>query len=507
VNQVRTDVREGATPPAPPTDPWAGRPYVLAVVGATALAAVLLLVRLGHEALWRDEIFSIHIATRSFGHAWDILLTREINMGLYYMGLWCWAQVSEGEAWIRGFSVVAATATVPLTAAVARRLLGTRVAVLAAVFLALNPFFLFYGRFARAYALTMLLVVLSTWLLLRAADRPGSVRRWVAYVVVAVLMVLATPLSLLVVGAHGLAVLGTRRSGVPFTTVLAVYGAIGLLCAPVMAWLLLQQGVMSDWIPDLTVARVLGAASDLTGSPVLVPIYGVGILWWFVSLARRRPVDAQHTLAPLLLSAWLVLPPLVIVAVSVMKPLLVGRYLAQIVPVLAILLAWAVAQVPRRALLAAAAAVVVVASAASSVQRVHFEPVPEDLRGAALDIGRRAQDGDAGVYAPAHIRLGVGWYLDHAPEVTVALDDVAVRRTTAEVGDEFPEEYDAEQIAERLQGRDRIWVVRMPGDSWHPTPEPGLEVLADAIQPDYELTYEQAYGEVLVQLYETGGRN
>lgn len=481
----------------------ARRRYAMVIALLTLVPLGSGLVRLGTDGLWRDELFSAYIATRSLGHAWSILLTREINMGLYYLLLWAWTSVSDSEFWIRAFSLLAAAASVPVTAAIARRLFGPRVAVVSALLMSVSPFLLFYGRFARSYALTVLLVSLSGLCLLRALDRPELRRRWVAYVLASVVMVLSTPLTLLVVAAHAVALLAKRPASPRLPALIAVYAVIAVLVAPVMAVLLLRQGVMSDWIPPLSLGRLLGAASDLSGAPLLVPVYGLGALAWLIAIGRRSDVGSRDRLAVPFLTAWLVLPVTVLVAVSVVKPLIVGRYFAPVFPAMVLVLAWALCRIPGRRLAPGVLVAVLALSAGCEVNRVFLTPEPEDLRGAAQDVDRHARPGDVILYGPNHLREGVGWYLDRAAAGQVVPKDVAVRRTPAEVGDEFAVEYPPAELARRVQQYHRVWVVTLP-DGWHPTPESGQVVIDDTVRPDRHLVYQRAHGLVIVQLYDDG---
>ena len=63
-------------------------------------------------------------------------------------------------------------AAVPALFALARRLFDRRTAVIAILLLATNGFALFYGREARAYTFLLLVSITSTYLLVRALERP-----------------------------------------------------------------------------------------------------------------------------------------------------------------------------------------------------------------------------------------------------------------------------------------------------------------------------------------------
>ena len=81
-------------------------------------------------------------------------------------------------------SLVAGTATIPLTYLLGRRLVGARAGLLAAALVALSPFLIYYSSEGRPYALLVLLVLLATLSLLRAL-RTMRWTWWLAYAVFA----------------------------------------------------------------------------------------------------------------------------------------------------------------------------------------------------------------------------------------------------------------------------------------------------------------------------------
>ena len=493
-----TSPRHGAAPAG-----RRGHAYPLAVTAVTVLAAALGAARVAKDGLWRDEAFTAFITTRSLGHTWSIIVDRELNMGLYYLLLWGWAHISSADAWLRAPSVVMAAATVPVMAAVARRLLGARTAVLTVLLLALSPIFTFYAGFARTYSLTTFLAVASTWSLLRAWDRPGV--RWRAgYVAVSVLLVVSSPLAVLMVAAHAVALATVRRQRGGWLPLVWTYGAIALLVSPVLLRLVLAQTGMTGWIPPLSLTGLVHLAEDLAGAWWLVPVYALAGAAWSVAVLRRAPSTLGHALTAPLVTSWLVVPLVALTAISAVKPLLIGRYVAFVVPVLVLVLAWAITRVPGRACAVVVAAVLVV-DGATLVDEVFLRPSPEPIRAVAEDIAARSQPGDVVLFAPAHVRVAVGWYLAAERAAgEVVPDDVAVARSADSVGDEFPVEYGADQLAGIVAGAPRIWVVSLPGDEWHPTPEPGLEV-AGAVRQDRRLAYERRFDTLVVELYTPQG--
>ncbi|MFN8530419.1 MAG: glycosyltransferase family 39 protein [Anaerolineae bacterium] len=144
------------------------------------LAAVLLLAfalrvhLLGAQSLWGDEGSSYVQATRSFA---DIATNagQDIHPPLYYWTLAIWrALAGETEFALRSLSAFASLLTVALTYALARRIAMARwAAVLAAAFVALNTFSLYYAQEARMYALLALWSAAGAWMLLALIERPS----------------------------------------------------------------------------------------------------------------------------------------------------------------------------------------------------------------------------------------------------------------------------------------------------------------------------------------------
>lgn len=133
---------------------------------------------------WIDEGLSVGIADRPLG---DIpsALRRDGSPPLYYTLLHFWIGLfGRGEAQVRGLSLLCALLLVPAAWWGARVVFGTRVAWIAAVLAALNPFLTQYAEEARMYALVALLSTAATTCFLRAyaLDAPTAAARrpWLA---------------------------------------------------------------------------------------------------------------------------------------------------------------------------------------------------------------------------------------------------------------------------------------------------------------------------------------
>ena len=105
---------------------WAG------VVVCTIVAAWLQLHAIAAKSLWFDEGTSIAIARLDWFNFLRLMWRREMNMVLYYLLLRGWLHLGDSVAWIRGLSVIFATAAIPAIFVLGRKMLGTSAGIISA---------------------------------------------------------------------------------------------------------------------------------------------------------------------------------------------------------------------------------------------------------------------------------------------------------------------------------------------------------------------------------------
>ncbi|WP_316526648.1 glycosyltransferase family 39 protein [Kitasatospora brasiliensis] len=154
-------------------------------------AVVMLAVggyRLGTPDLWRDEIATATVATRSLGDLLRLLQHVDASNGAYYLLMHGWTAVfGDSAISLRIPSVLAMAAAAAFVALTARRLFGGRAAAVGAGLLfAVPPQIARYAQEARSYALVTCAVAAAAYFLLRALERPSR-RRWAPYCVAMVL--------------------------------------------------------------------------------------------------------------------------------------------------------------------------------------------------------------------------------------------------------------------------------------------------------------------------------
>lgn len=118
-----------------------------------------------NQSLWLDEAISA-FAVKNFT---SVQLITKFAVGdfhppLYYLLLKLWTDIfGYSEIALRMPSVIAGVLTLPAVYLVSRKWFGERVALLSALFLAINPLAVYYSQEARMYALAMMLIAWSFW--------------------------------------------------------------------------------------------------------------------------------------------------------------------------------------------------------------------------------------------------------------------------------------------------------------------------------------------------------
>jgi mannosyltransferase len=208
------------------------------------------------SAMGNDEVATRWAAVLSLRDLAHLLNNQDAVHGFYYLLMHVWAAVGRSPEVLRIPSVAAMAAAVALVVALTRRLTGSGWAGLfAGLVMALTPMISYYAQTARSYAMVFACVVAATVVLVHAlgteAAGAGSqrvMRWWLAYGAVVVVGGYLNEMSLLVLAAHAVTVLGARygRPVVRRWTVTAALSCV--LVAPLVLLSIRQHGEVS-WIP------------------------------------------------------------------------------------------------------------------------------------------------------------------------------------------------------------------------------------------------------------------
>jgi 4-amino-4-deoxy-L-arabinose transferase-like glycosyltransferase len=151
-------------------------------VAALTVLGLALRLDILTESLIADELSTRWIiSTNGFSGVWSTVHTdAEITPPLFFLASWLATQLYDAPEMARLPSLVAGGATIPVVYLLGLRTVGRTAALVAAAVVTLSPFTIYYSAEARAYALMIFLVALSTLAMLLAADQPRW-RWWALY--------------------------------------------------------------------------------------------------------------------------------------------------------------------------------------------------------------------------------------------------------------------------------------------------------------------------------------
>jgi len=476
-------------------------PCLLAV--AAAVSAALRFHALAVKSFWLDEGVSVAIAGIDWRNFVRILWRREANMSLYYFLLHFWLRLGSSEVFIRSLSVLFAVATIPVLYLLGRRLFDSRTALVAVALLTVNAYHIRYSQEARSYTLVVFLCVLCSVYFLKYIE-DFSRRSRLAYVLTASLAVYAHFFAGLLVLAHWLSLRFLDPASIP-REINKAWRWIALAISPIALFVLTTGAGPLSWVRRPGLGDLWAFALRLAGNggPLLLLAYALACLAALSSLARSKklsPMPSQ-TWRYYFLLLWLFLPPVFIVAVSIVRPLFLARYFLFCLPALLLLAAAGLARLRNSWILAAVVSLFLVLSLRGTVAyyQQDFDLAREDWRSAAHYVLDNSQPGDAAIFHVAESRMPYDYYHQlrgHLPSDPAILYPNHGSRVSFL---DFVEKPDLSQ-PDRLLHSPRVWLVL----SYAKTPS-GLDATASTLvrllASSYRNVETRSFSGVEVRLY------
>lgn len=145
------------------------------VVGALfVLAAVIRFATIRSQSYWADESLTAYEVGLPFGSMINTVVHLETTPPLYFVLIWVWGHVfGTSEAALRSVSALAGLALVPIAYLATRELISRWAGVIAAAFVTVNPFLIWYSQEARAYMLLAAFCGASLLWFVRARSDPS----------------------------------------------------------------------------------------------------------------------------------------------------------------------------------------------------------------------------------------------------------------------------------------------------------------------------------------------
>jgi uncharacterized membrane protein len=342
------------------------------LLAITLLAFAWRVHGLDAQSLWRDEVDAIYFATRDIAATLSMFVSPGQNGPLYFVALRPWFDLVGAHAFsLRYPSAMAGVVSVLLLWQVVRRLApqpqegaarADLTALLAATFLAVNPYQLWYSQEGKMYTVITALVLLATWWWLCGIER-GGWRPWFAYLVTVSIALYCHLLIILLYPLHLLWFLiawpQSKRHWQGYALALA---GLTLPYLPMVwwQWAMLTSTVRHTgfhFVPLWEMLRSLlynhSRGFMPPGATVwMAPVFYMGAAGAALGLSR---IDSHHdspsaanpaNLAAwrrfLMIISWLVVPIAGIHLLSLRQPIFTDRYVIWIAPAAMICLAWGV---------------------------------------------------------------------------------------------------------------------------------------------------------------------
>jgi mannosyltransferase len=461
-----------------------------ALVLLSAVSFAVRLYDLGAKSLWSDEGLTLRRAEQPLylvfrnlnlipldpnyydgsDEEGEVISSPDLHPPLYFLIMHLWIRVAgQSEFALRFPSVVAATLTLPLLYALARKLLSEEAGLWAALLGAFSPFYLWYAQEARMYTWVVVLSLASVYTLLPLLRGKPRRRDYVAYVVVTLALLYTHYSGFFLLAFEAIAYGVCRLRGRPWVF-LAIFVFLAVAIVPLVPYVL-QMSRRSLFALEyrplyLILAEAWSAFSLGLHIPVIQPLWQTApFMGVFIAglaglfLLRRRE-------AWLFCLGYLLLPILFLYALSLVRPSYMNpRHLMVASPAWELMMAQGLVTLRRRlkpGLILILGCVLVLRGWASYESFTSHNMWKDDIRGAVRYIEERARPGDAIVLHHGVIRLTFDYYYDGPyPEIVIPRYDRACDKPALR-------EQAREEFAAWARQYDRIWFLDGPPPTYFP---------------------------------------
>jgi mannosyltransferase len=382
------------------------------------LAFALAMFHIDSRSVWYDEGVSAMATASSWGVVEHVARRFDPNMSGYHAVLHLWqGAFGDSEAALRSLSAVAFAAAVLMIVALGRRLHDARTGLIAGLLLAVSPFVVRYGQEMRSYALEVFMVTAVTYLFVRVVDpdehaTPRRTAFAIAYGVAAAFACYVHLYTAFVLVAHGLSLALLDPARIPWAPLRRSGRWFAVTIVPMVLWLAAGPSEQLGWIARPAPVDFLKVANEIAGRGLVSLVLFALVTTVVVALARSftsaRRTRAQWADGLGLL--WIVMPfALSAVVSTVVKPILLSRYMIVVVPAVVLVAATGLTRLRVRPLAIGALSIVVVGSLVT-IDRA-YGGNKTNFRDAVDYFAAYATPNDGVVVCPAKARLPVTYYV------------------------------------------------------------------------------------------------
>ena len=454
-------------------------PLIIAV-----FAAAVSLVGAARPSFWYDEAATISASySRSLDQLWQMLRNVDAVHGLYYVLMHGWFQIfPPTEFWSRVPSGLAVGGAAAGVVVLGKQFSSRTVAVTSGVVCAILPRTTWAGVEARPYAMSMMVAVWLTVLLVVTARR-DSRWLWLSYAAAQAMSVVLDLYLVLLLLAHFAFICVCLRTREVVMRSAMTSALAGLAVAPFLVKAVGQVHQIS-WvapigrrtIEDLLVQQYFERSPMFAILSALVIATAIA-LWRFASIELAKPERQLLILAV----GWLVIPTALIVAWSAaVHPIYTPRYLCFTAPAMALVLGVCVGAVATKPWMAVAIVSLFAVTAAPNYIRAQRNPYAKygmDYSQVADLISTKAAPGDcllvndAVTFMPAPMRP----LLAARPDAYRKLIDLTLWQRATDRHDVFDTNLIPEVVANPLGHCAVVWIITQADESM-PVHEQGAAI-------------------------------
>ncbi|WP_329071902.1 glycosyltransferase family 39 protein [Streptomyces sp. NBC_01429] len=445
-------VARTASPPVPARRQAPGPARAVVVIAPMVLTIALGLWGIRRKnSMWGDESVTYQLAHRDHSQIWRTAQHVDLVHALHYSVMHeIFGLFGGGLLTLRLPSVLAMSVAAAGVGLLGLRLAGPRAGLLAGLVLPLLPQVQKYAQEGRSYAMVCALVTWATYALVVSV--PHRARwRWAVYGCTMLLACLLHEFAVLALVAHGVTL------------------AVSRVPRPVLrAWSVAAAGVVAGLLPLAIYSAGQSGQVAWIGGPVSLPgllaVAVVGVACARAPLGVRGPVRLSALALPTLL-----LPGLLLLIVSPVKPLFVDRYVLYSSIGFALLLGAWMDYIhrwqPSSRNSWVAAVVVLAALVPPSLSLRTPQSRSTDVIAIGATVREEGRPGDGLLYLSGRHRI----WTEANPEDTRFLTDLALAQDPASSNTLAGIELPAQDIAARMLEFDRIVAVRDPAGAHSPT--------------------------------------
>lgn len=300
--------------------------------------------------IWHDEGYTMMLI--KFNPAEIIERTaRDVHPPLYYLTAHTWQLLfGNSELAIRSLSAIFGIATILISYLLVRRLFPEATARLAALFVALGPFLVRYSNEARMYGMAAFLVSLSTYLLVVISQqKKPTLKLWLLYTLTLTAGLYTHYYTIFIIPVHIIYLIwqsGGIRSVINNRNWWIANICVGLFFLPWLPSFIgqftrVQSGfwippVSLDTLPNTLMQFIFYWSSYSYPAWVGYLLLAIFCIILVVTFKSLRDVDRSRVG---LLATWLILPLIIVIIISLKRPIYYDRYFVYCAAALYLLLA------------------------------------------------------------------------------------------------------------------------------------------------------------------------